>query len=765
MLDPTVSLLPSQIAAAVAHADTASDETGGQAGQGALTGLKIGGAVGSVLEVVPGIGTLLHGVAAAVGTIFGAIFGGLQSHDLTPKEAEQLLTLFRIDPGLIWGSFSKHTAGFSDVDNPKRAALLIRWLKLKAGEVKMKKGWKIDGPADVTNPYLARTDPSDPLTDPAYHRRTYAMIWRHKPRSKHWTWFVVDGHKVRGWFPVGAPVKRDPKSWGRGMQLIDDRDQLWRLDHRDNDPAGITGLRWHSPYEDRDPSGKRLDVPPAVATPETARRILAVLRAGPLAFVVESEAVKNNLRTIAKSIRRIRRIAGEVGADKKLSKFFGDVTLPARQISPRTYDQVRRLFGDEARATRALIQAAKHGSTVVRFKGKQVPVEYLDARASKPQAKRSAPRRGPPPRNRLVQPQVGPEELEEELEEKPEQPEEPDASGPPPRNRLVQPQVGPEELEEELEELEELDASGLGDTFQNLFEAIKLRLKPSKRVMASATEPGTRIIDLGNATLHFVNSFRDSTFLGIKFGGLCGGMSYTTLDYFFTGAPAPTTTTTPSVVNDPLGKYIYGRQVDSVLGWQGAQFLAMLINPDDADIARQTQTSFREFRAAIDAGTPVPIGLIPSPWTLDVTKITRAHQVVGRGYSVGEDGSKTVHIWDSNYPNDTDTMLYQALGAEHWVEISGGSRNRGLWRGFFVESAYAAKQPPLFTPAPASASEQEAPAPPEDAAAPRTLLSELRNDRRLVGLLWHDDPVPREIRKHAKARALAKVDPWGRPWS
>jgi hypothetical protein len=234
------------------------------------------------------------------------------------------------------------------------------------------------------------------------------------------------------------------------------------------------------------------------------------------------------------------------------------------------------------------------------------------------------------------------------------------------------------------------------DPFRQLLDVILRRVRPAQQY--TRIEPlrvGSKVIDLGDAPLHFVNSFSDSTFLGIKFAGLCGGMAATTLDNFYTGTPAPLIATTPSVQDDALGKYIYSRQVDSLLGWQGAEFLAMLLTADDASLARQTDASFRELVSAIDEGTPVPIGLIPAPYTLDITKFTKAHQVVARGYAVGEDGSKTVYLWDSNRPNDLDTVLVQAPGSTLWIEPAAPGSSEHAWRGWFVESAYTAKQPPV----------------------------------------------------------------------
>ena len=186
-------------------------------------------------------------------------------------------------------------------------------------------------------------------------------------------------------------------------------------------------------------------------------------------------------------------------------------------------------------------------------------------------------------------------------------------------------------------------------------------------------------------TLQFPNNFPDSTFVGISFPGLCGGMVFTVLDYAFAGVLAPTTTNTPST-NTPLGSYIQERQADTILEhpYNAARFVELLANPDDDAVAETTNEELATLKAKIDHGAPAPLGLIPSPWTLDVTQ---AHQVLATGYRTDADGTKVVVIWDSNRPRQY-TELRQAPGFATWSETGGD-----VWRGFFV-TEYSRKSPP-----------------------------------------------------------------------
>src|SRR5262249_42895891 len=77
---------------------------------------------------------------------------------------------------------------------------------------------------------------------------------------------------------------------------------------------------------------EHLALQPVVVTRKTAQRMLALLRhelvANGLPHWAEARAHHGE---IAREIRRVRRIAGEEGADPHLSRVFGDVSLPGER--------------------------------------------------------------------------------------------------------------------------------------------------------------------------------------------------------------------------------------------------------------------------------------------------------------------------------------------------------------------------------------------------------------------------------------------------
>jgi hypothetical protein len=179
----------------------------------------------------------------------------------------------------------------------------------------------------------------------------------------------------------------------------------------------------------------------------------------------------------------------------------------------------------------------------------------------------------------------------------------------------------------------------------------------------------------------FTNDFPDGYWnIGpVKFAshGLCGGMSFAALDYYFAGKPVPETATTPSATSDPLGTYIDARQQQSVAANFG-HWTTMLTNPDDHALAYwSTHDEWNKLKAGVAANHPVPIGL-----GLYMNGAS-SHQVVGTGY---QEGAQERWIWtyDPDWPG-SEGYVYLPPGQLHWQdEIREQDPNWPTWRGFFV---------------------------------------------------------------------------------
>jgi len=193
---------------------------------------------------------------------------------------------------------------------------------------------------------------------------------------------------------------------------------------------------------------------------------------------------------------------------------------------------------------------------------------------------------------------------------------------------------------------------------------------------------------------HFANNFVNHpvpSVSTITTDGLCGGMSYAALDYYFNNLSIP-----PHAPADfPFSKgipaeggrfynYLYQRQLDSFTLSNLAKFTAAAFQ---SDATVQTQTRYTELpllQSQILAGKPVVLGLInPS----GISGIANSHQVVA--YGIDENPSTrvvTLYVYDCNEPNVEATLTVNPSLSP--IVESNGDR----WKGFFVED-YTPKLP------------------------------------------------------------------------
>jgi Ricin-type beta-trefoil lectin domain-like len=197
-----------------------------------------------------------------------------------------------------------------------------------------------------------------------------------------------------------------------------------------------------------------------------------------------------------------------------------------------------------------------------------------------------------------------------------------------------------------------------------------------------------------------VNGFRfTNTFNGedvIRWGGLCGGMVYTALDYFRTGIPIPRQSWTPANATT-LQSYIYQRQQHSMWNvnekWSE---LEVAYNLRGGEIFRWgIQGSgggrLEELKNAIDAGRSVPIGLFVGGVTGFEGSGNGNHVVLAIGYSLGRytgnfeghPGDYKILVYNPNLPNQLSTLVPDMEG-QRYFEIETGK----AWRTYFVNNKY-----------------------------------------------------------------------------
>ncbi|MFE0201144.1 hypothetical protein ACFW0I_36150, partial [[Kitasatospora] papulosa] len=200
----------------------------------------------------------------------------------------------------------------------------------------------------------------------------------------------------------------------------------------------------------------------------------------------------------------------------------------------------------------------------------------------------------------------------------------------------------------------------------------------------------------------FRNNFQYKPLFDVRLRGLCGGMAYTALDHFHNGRRIPQQQTLPAT-GSPLYQNIFGRQVTSIadnldkwgeltfnpFGWRNREFFNWGLQGFGGG-------RLEELREAIDAGTPVPLGL----YKQDADIFGPHHQVVAVGYELGRyTGDLTNHkedmkifVYDPDFPGRTMTLvphphrsLFGYLEAPHLT-----------WRTYFVDRKYRPQTPPVF---------------------------------------------------------------------
>jgi hypothetical protein len=156
--------------------------------------------------------------------------------------------------------------------------------------------------------------------------------------------------------------------------------------------------------------------------------------------------------------------------------------------------------------------------------------------------------------------------------------------------------------------------------------------------------------------------------IGNAAGGLCGGMVFAALDYWHAAMVPPTVQPGPS---EPLYGYIVRRLIESWHLPVGVTQYYQWMNLPDGDTGfdvlgrhvvidrglawRTIQVQWPQIKADLDAGTPVPLGVV----TVASAKpgdLARNHQVLAYDYAVSG-AEVTVRVYDPNQGQRDDTYI------------------------------------------------------------------------------------------------------------
>jgi uncharacterized protein YjbI with pentapeptide repeats len=195
---------------------------------------------------------------------------------------------------------------------------------------------------------------------------------------------------------------------------------------------------------------------------------------------------------------------------------------------------------------------------------------------------------------------------------------------------------------------------------------------------------------------HFVNSFDNYRFFGpieVNIGGRCGGMAYSSLDYYNSHMPIPPQSELPTE-GSALSTYISGRQERSVLN-EIDKWVELTTNPFGVrnseffhwGLQETASGSLGQLIQEIDAGRPAVLGLFHISGDPG-----NHHQVVAVGYErTSGESPVNIFVYDPNHPEQE--KILQAHPAElqyYYPDFLPDER----WLTYFVDLSYRMRTPP-----------------------------------------------------------------------
>ena len=181
--------------------------------------------------------------------------------------------------------------------------------------------------------------------------------------------------------------------------------------------------------------------------------------------------------------------------------------------------------------------------------------------------------------------------------------------------------------------------------------------------------------------------------------GLCGGMAFAALDYFYSGIPTPRGAGDDDQPppDSPLRSYLGKRLIES---WEpnGLTFLEWIsrlyllprgwpFSGGPRALRDRTRREWDALQRKLDAGEPTAIGLVG-----DASDPFQDHQVVAYDYARTSATAGTIFVYDMNCPDAGQTIEID-LATEILGSRESCPRPQNPLRGFFCEE-YTARTPP-----------------------------------------------------------------------
>ncbi len=215
--------------------------------------------------------------------------------------------------------------------------------------------------------------------------------------------------------------------------------------------------------------------------------------------------------------------------------------------------------------------------------------------------------------------------------------------------------------------------------------------------------------DIGKYGFGFTNAFDKPFVLRTRLGnismgqnaGLCGGMTFGSLDYFSCSRTAP------DKLTDALFDYLCDRQSDSLdlptgvfryMSWQTAANNSQMMfgKRIREGISYSTLTQeWPKIQSLLDGGHLAPLGLIKSD-SINPKDMSQNHQVLAYGYTLNDDAQiLTLQVCDPNYPrNPGITLRVGTANPDFYRPVLHSAEPDTPIRGFFLSNYVEPRKPP-----------------------------------------------------------------------
>jgi hypothetical protein len=170
--------------------------------------------------------------------------------------------------------------------------------------------------------------------------------------------------------------------------------------------------------------------------------------------------------------------------------------------------------------------------------------------------------------------------------------------------------------------------------------------------------------------------------------GLCGGMCFAALDYFYASKSIPTWDD-PDEINYRLFSYLWQRQIDSMSPYVVGNVISWMILDDKWVLQKTIKDEIPKLLEELRSARPTVLVLIRSAGTGNPTL---NHQVLATGFDLDPDTNNlSVFLYDPNQPQVKAELNIKLAKPGRKVEISQPNVPEPT-RGFFI-SPYTTTTP------------------------------------------------------------------------